>query len=151
MKTKWKVIIGVSVMAVLGIGAYVSTIYSKKGLVTVQTGSVVRQDLTSLVTASGEIKPKNYINIGANAQGQITELLVKEGDRVRKGQLLARIENVRREMPANLLRKQLEQFAGKLLLLVDRNAEAETKLGVIFKQGVGPGRTTSMSILRVRR
>jgi HlyD family secretion protein len=53
--------------------------------------------LTSLVTASGEIKPKNYINIGANAQGQILALLVKEGDRVRKGQLLARIENVQPE------------------------------------------------------
>ncbi len=97
MKTKWKVLIGVLVIAVLGIGVYASTVYSKKGLVTVQTGNVVRQDLTSLVTASGEIKPKNYINIGANAQGQIRELLVKEGDRVRKGQLLARIENVQPE------------------------------------------------------
>jgi HlyD family secretion protein len=97
VKTKWKVLIGVLVIAVLGIGVYASTVYSKKGLVTVQTGSVVRQDLTSLVTASGEIKPKNYINIGANAQGQIRELLVKEGDRVRKGQLLARIENVQPE------------------------------------------------------
>ena len=97
MKTKWKVLIGVLVVVVLGAGVYASTVYSKKGLITVQTGTVVRQDLTSLVTASGEIKPKNYINIGANAQGQIRELLVKEGDRVRKGQLLARIENVQPE------------------------------------------------------
>jgi HlyD family secretion protein len=97
VKSKWKIIIGVSVVAILGIGVYASTVYSKKGLVTVQTGNVVRQDLTSLVTASGEIKPKNYINIGANAQGQIRELLVKEGERVRKGQLLARIENVQPE------------------------------------------------------
>jgi HlyD family secretion protein len=97
VKSKWKVLIGVLVVAILGIGVYASTVYSKKGLVTVQTGSVVRQDLTSLVTASGEIKPKNYINIGANAQGEIRELLVKEGDRVRKGQLLARIENVQPE------------------------------------------------------
>ena len=44
-----------------------------------QTGKVVRTDLTSIVTASGEIKPKNYINIGANGMGDITELLVKEG------------------------------------------------------------------------
>jgi HlyD family secretion protein len=97
VQSKWKIIIGVSAVAVLGIGVYASTVYSKKGLVTVQTGSVVRQDLISLVTASGEIKPKNYINIGANAQGEIRELLVKEGDRVRKGQLLARIENVQPE------------------------------------------------------
>jgi HlyD family secretion protein len=80
-------------VVVAGAGVYASTVYSKRGVITVQTGAVVRQDLTSQVTASGEIKPKNYINVGANAIGDITELLVKEGDRVRKGQLLARIEN----------------------------------------------------------
>jgi HlyD family secretion protein len=94
VKVKWKIIITLGALLVAGIGVYASTVYSKKGLVTVQTGQVVRQDLTSLVTASGEIKPKNYINIGANAQGDITELLVKEGDRVRKGELLAKIEDV---------------------------------------------------------
>ena len=97
MKRKWKIIIGVLAVLIAVIGVYASTVYSKKGLITVQTGNVVRQDLTSLVTASGEIKPKNYINIGANAQGELREILVKEGDRVRKGQLLARIENVQPE------------------------------------------------------
>jgi HlyD family secretion protein len=97
VKVKWKIIISLAVLVVLGIGLYASTVYSKKGLVSVQTGQVVRQDLTSIVTASGEIKPKNYINIGANAQGDITALLVKEGDRVRKGQLLAKIEDVQPE------------------------------------------------------
>ncbi|HJT87513.1 MAG TPA: efflux RND transporter periplasmic adaptor subunit, partial [Bryobacteraceae bacterium] len=43
---------------------------------------------------SGEIKPKNYINIGANAMGQLTAILVKEGDHVKKGELLARVENI---------------------------------------------------------
>ena len=46
------------------------------------------------MTASGEIKPRNYINIGANAQGRIIELLVKEGDHVRKNQVVARIEHI---------------------------------------------------------
>jgi HlyD family secretion protein len=54
---------------------------------------VTRGDLAAIVTSSGEIKPKNYINIGANAFGNITQILVKEGDHVRKGQLLARVEN----------------------------------------------------------
>ena len=93
MKTKWKIVITVAVVLILVIGVWASTVYSKRGVVTVQTGSAVRQDLISQVTASGEIKPKNYINIGANAMGQITSLLVKEGERVRKGDLLARIEN----------------------------------------------------------
>src|SRR3974390_2886596 len=67
---------------------------SRKGVVTVQTGKVVREDLTSVVTASGEIKPKVYVNIGANAFGKITHLYVKEGDRVKEGQMLATLENV---------------------------------------------------------
>ena len=93
MKTKWKVIITLGALLVAGVGVYASTVYSKRGVVTVQTGQVTRTDLAAIVTSSGEIKPKNYINIGANAMGNITEILVKEGDHVRKGQLLARVEN----------------------------------------------------------
>jgi HlyD family secretion protein len=94
VKPKWKITIVLVALVLAGAGIYASTVYSKRGLVTVQTARTVKQDLTSLVTASGEIKPKNYINIGANAMGQLTQVAVKEGDRVKKGQLLARIENV---------------------------------------------------------
>ena len=94
MKPKWKIIITLGALLLAGAGVYASTVYSKRGVVTVQSGLVVRQDLTSIVTASGEIKPKNYINIGANAMGDLTELLVREGDHVQKGQLLAKIEDV---------------------------------------------------------
>ena len=47
-------------------------------MVTVQTGKVARQDLASVVSASGEIKPKTYVNIGANAFGKITRLYVRK-------------------------------------------------------------------------
>ena len=67
---------------------------SRKGVVTVQTGKVVCEDITSVVTASGEIKPKVQVNIGSNAQAKITHLYVKEGDRVKKGQMLATLDNV---------------------------------------------------------
>ncbi len=46
------------------------------------------------VTASGEIKPKVYVNIGANAMGKITHLYVKEGDVVKQGQVLATLDNI---------------------------------------------------------
>ncbi len=97
MKTKWKVLIGVVVLLVIAAGVFASVRYSQRGIVTVQTGHAVKQDLMSVVTASGEIKPRNYINIGANAQGQLTAIMVKEGDHVKKGQLLARLENVQPE------------------------------------------------------
>ena len=101
MKRKWKILITLLALLVAAIGVYASTVYSKRGVVTVQTGQVIRQDLTSVVTASGEIKPKDYHNIGANASGDLTDILVKEGDRVKKGQLLARIEDVQPEADVN--------------------------------------------------
>ena len=94
MKPKWKIAIGVVVLALIAGGVTASVRWSQRDLVTVQTGLASQSDLTSIVTASGEIKPRNYINIGANAQGRITELLVKEGDRVRKNQVVARIEHI---------------------------------------------------------
>jgi HlyD family secretion protein len=94
---KWKVIAGLVVVAAAGAGIGGYYHQKNKGVVEVQTGTVVRQDLASLVTASGEIKPRNYINIGANSMGRITDIYVKEGDAVRKGQLLARLESVQPE------------------------------------------------------
>ena len=94
MKTKWKVVIGV-VLAVAAVGGTVASIrWSQSAQVTVQTATAARGDLTSIVTASGEIKPKTYTNLGANAQGRIMELMVKEGDHVRHGQVVARIESI---------------------------------------------------------
>jgi len=107
LKRKWKVVIAVAVLVVGSIAVFAGVRYSHRGIVTVETGHVVRQDLTSLVTASGEVKPRKYINIGANATGQLTEIPVVEGQRVRKGQLLARIENTQPEADVNAQRASL--------------------------------------------
>ena len=94
MKAWKKIAIAVGVVALLVIIVSVTVYQSGKNVVTVQTGKVQRQDLSSVVSASGEIKPKTFVNIGANAYGKITHLYVKEGDHVKKGQLLAQLENV---------------------------------------------------------
>ena len=107
MKRKWKIVIAVAVLVVGSIAVFAGVRYSHRGIVTVETGRVLRQDLTSLVTASGEIKPRKYINIGANATGQLTEIPVVEGQRVQKGQLLARIENTQPEADVNAQRASL--------------------------------------------
>jgi HlyD family secretion protein len=70
---------------------------SGKNVTTVQTGKVLKQDLNATVSASGEIKPKTYVNVGANAFGRITRLYVKEGEKVKHGQMLAQLENVQPE------------------------------------------------------
>jgi len=101
MKTWKKIAIGAGVAVVLAILVAFTVHQSSKNVVTVQTGKVQREDLTTVVSASGEIKPKTYVNIGANAFGKITHLYVKEGDRVRKGQLLAQLENVQSSADVN--------------------------------------------------
>jgi HlyD family secretion protein len=110
LKRKWKILITVGVLVVGSIAVFAGVRYSRRGIVTVQTGHATRQDLTSLVTASGEIKPRKYINIGANASGELTEIPVKEGDNVRKGQLLARIENTQPEADVNAQRASLSSI-----------------------------------------
>jgi HlyD family secretion protein len=99
VKTTWKVLGAIGVLAIGGIGYAVWKSKKDAEFTTVQSGRVVRADLTSLVTASGEIKPRNYINIGSNAQGpsRIMDIVVVEGQRVSKGQLLARLESVQPE------------------------------------------------------
>ena len=96
--------------AVLALGIIVGvTVYqSRKNLVTVQTGRAQKQNLSSVVSASGEIKPKTYVNIGANAFGKIIRLSVKEGDRVKKGQLLAQLENVQSSADVSATRASLQ-------------------------------------------
>ncbi len=50
--------------------------------------------LQSFVTASGEIVATRYADIGSSAMGRLVGLAVKEGDRVKAGQVLARIDRV---------------------------------------------------------
>ena len=84
------------------------TVYrSHKNVVVVQTAKAKTLDLVSVVSASGEVKPKTYVNIGANAFGKITHLFVKEGDRVKKGQMLAQLENVQSAADVNATQASL--------------------------------------------
>ena len=95
MKIWQKVAIGATVVVVAaGIVLY-SVNQANKGVVTVQTARVGKQDaLVSLVTASGEVKPTTYTNVSAQGYGRITEIFVKEGDHVKKGDKLLLQENI---------------------------------------------------------
>src|SRR6202166_1196099 len=95
MKTWKKAVIGVVVAGVL-IGIVVFSVnQANKGVVTGQTAKVATQDdLVSIVTASGEIKPTTYTNVTAQGFGRITDILVKEGAHIKKGDRLLLQENV---------------------------------------------------------
>ena len=90
-----RVIAGVAAVVVLGGVVAYNVNAQRSGQVLVQTQKAGRRELVSVVSASGEIKPKRYVNISANVSGRIEQLLIKEGDTVRKGQVLARIDSTR--------------------------------------------------------
>src|SRR5215467_14159154 len=95
MKMWKKVTIGVVAVAALATIVLVSVKAANKGVVTVQTAKVAKQEtLTSVVTASGEVKPTTYTNVTAQGFGRITEILVKEGDHIKIGDRLLLQENV---------------------------------------------------------
>jgi len=108
MKRWKKVAIGAGILVLLALVVGIAVFESGRNVVTVQTGKIQREDLATVVSASGEIKPKTYVNVGANAFGKITHLYVKEGDHVKKGQLLAQLENVQSSADVNANEASLE-------------------------------------------
>ncbi|MBI2682640.1 MAG: efflux RND transporter periplasmic adaptor subunit [Acidobacteriales bacterium] len=88
------IIISVIVLAVFAV-VYFSVTAGSRNAAVVQTAKAEEKPrLATVVSASGEIRPKTFVNVGANAFGKITKLYVREGARVKRGDLLAQLENV---------------------------------------------------------
>jgi HlyD family secretion protein len=105
---RWRKIgLGAGVAAVLAGGTWLAIWQINKGVVSVQTGSPAVQDLTSVVTASGEVKPLTYTNVLGEGIGKITEITVKEGDHVKKGDVLLRLESVQPAADVNAQRANI--------------------------------------------
>ena len=88
-----RLIIALVVLALLAVGYF----SRQRGphATEVELGAVARTPtLRSFVTASGEIVATRYADIGSNAMGRLVGLTVKEGDRVKAGQVLAQIDRV---------------------------------------------------------
>jgi HlyD family secretion protein len=97
MTTKKKILIAVLVVVVISSTVGYSIFARNRGVIAVQAGRVARQDLTQTVSANGEIKPKKYVNVSSNMMGRIVHMPVKEGDRVRNGDLLVQLESIQSE------------------------------------------------------
>ncbi|MGZ4816346.1 MAG: efflux RND transporter periplasmic adaptor subunit, partial [Terriglobales bacterium] len=108
VKNRKKLFIIIAAVVVVAAVVGFTVAHNGNNVTAVQSGKVAKQDVTSTVSASGEIKPKTFVNVGANAFGKITQLYVKEGDKVKKGQMLAQIENVQPEADVNANRAALD-------------------------------------------
>ena len=103
-----KIAIAATVLVLLGAIVAFSVTQSSRAAAVVQTGKVARADLASVVSASGEIKPKTYVNIGSLGFGKIVKLYVHEGEEVHQGQKLALLDNVQSAADVASMKAQLE-------------------------------------------
>ncbi len=87
---------------------------NKEEIVSVQTEKVEKRNVTQVVSATGKINPVYQVKISAEATGEIVDLPVREGDIVRKGQLLVRIKPDNYEAQKNSAEARLAQSKSSL-------------------------------------
>jgi HlyD family secretion protein len=92
-----KILLIVSAVIVAIVLVAVFIVKQQSGYTKVLTAKIHHQDLATVVSGTGQVKPKTYVNVGATSFGRITHLYVKEGDHVKKGQVIATVENVQPE------------------------------------------------------
>lgn len=83
---------GLGLLGLLGLGSLLAWKALPYGAQPLNTVAVTRTDIESSVTALGTLQPRRYVDVGAQASGQIHKLHVEVGDTVRKGQLLVEID-----------------------------------------------------------
>jgi len=83
------------------------------------------EDLSSIVTASGEIRPLNYTNVLGQGFGLITDIVVKEGDHVKKGALLVTVDNVQPRADVDAQSANLQSADAGITAAEANNASAQ--------------------------
>lgn len=87
-KLYWIIIIGVVLIAVL----VIVKVMNGTAPIEVYTEKVTVKNIVEVVSATGKIQPETELKLSSDVSGEITEMMVKEGDSVRKGDLLCRIK-----------------------------------------------------------
>jgi HlyD family secretion protein len=122
MKKRTKIVIGVTaVIAIVTVSA-IATMNRGGSGVSVRTEAVTARDLVATVTANGWIRPHRRVDVQSDVMGRITELNVKEGQRVTRGQVLLRIDPAQMEAAAARAQAAVNEALAR---------EAQTKANVL--------------------
>jgi HlyD family secretion protein len=121
-------LIALAIIVTAGLVAFM--VYKQQsGYTKVLTAKLVQQDLATVVSGTGQIKPTTIVNVGANVMGRVTHFYVKEGDKVKKGQTVATIENV--QQTANVAGQEAAIAAAKTdiasYIAAEKTAEANVE------------------------
>jgi HlyD family secretion protein len=100
-KSKKKVIIITIVVALIAAIIFINLQAQREKSITVTVEKVKKENLTSKISASGEVKPKKSVNISAHIAGRIIKIGVEEGQMVKKDDFLLKLESTQYEASAD--------------------------------------------------
>ncbi len=118
-RKKW--FIALVVILLLAAVAGANFYFKKSDAVAINAEGVKKRDLEAIVTASGTVQAKRFVNISAVSMGKVTRLAVEEGDRVKTGQFLLEID-------PNALRGTVQR--GEAAVAAAQAGLAQTKVNV---------------------
>jgi HlyD family secretion protein len=105
-RVKWA--IGIVVVLLLGIVVWASIAQRDKNTVRVTTSKIAKADLVSTVSCNGRVQARTKVDISSQVMGQIVTLAVREGDRVKKGDLLLQIDKAQYDANAQATQAALD-------------------------------------------
>ena len=120
---RWLILLVVLVLAGVGAAVYGRDLLLDPAPAAPRTVAVTRGSLERTVTSLGTIKPRDYVDVGAQISGQISRLYVEIGDQVAQGDLLAELDARVQESKVVADRAKLADLSAQL-----RQREAERQL-----------------------
>jgi HlyD family secretion protein len=114
-KRKKKILI-ISAVAILILAIVFFNLRSRREKsIKVTVEKVKSQDLVSIISASGEIKPKKNVNISAQIPGRVIKIGVEEGQRVKAGDFLLKLDSSQYEANAERDRAFISSYKAELI------------------------------------
>jgi len=105
----WAVILIIGLIILLNLNS------QREKSIKVTAEKVKRHDLTAVISASGEIKPKKNVNISAHVPGRIVKIGVKEGQEVKAGDFLLKLDSTQYEANADRDRAMIQSYRSELI------------------------------------
>src|SRR5688572_5792712 len=113
MTRRTKTFIALGVVALLGTGGGIAYAISRDSGAEVRLEPVERRDLVAVVTASGNVRARRTVDMSSDVSARVAQLLVSEGDDVRAGQVLLRLDPTQFEAVVSRARAGLSQAAAQ--------------------------------------
>ncbi len=114
-KKKTRLLLFIVIILIIAAVVFLNLQASREKAIKVTVDKVKKQDITSIISASGEIKPKKNINISALVAGRIVKIGVKEGQEVKAGDFLLQIDPTYFEAQVDRIRANINQFKAELI------------------------------------